>query len=241
MATQVRYALAVVLFLAGVGACTAEKPVEEKKTTPLMIVKPRQAVLTPEQRAELGFPSEMISRIELSAGAEASPYYVTVLMQTENLKGDKGFESRKLAGFSVRTRSSDEVIDKFRRELRAKGYLIFKTQRGYGRVPDIVSVIRGTSSYDILKILETEATAYHNDTRTIIAWLKSRQQEGSFVVTGGGADWVEARFVKPPKDYLAFSRKVAAFAPDVLSHGPRTVERLAEQIEKQNGFYLVWD
>jgi hypothetical protein len=61
------------------------------------------------------------------------------------------------------------------------------------------------------------------------------------VVTGAGSDWLEAKFVEPPQHILAFAKKVAAFAPDVLDHGPRTAEKLAAQMKKNNGFYLLWD
>jgi len=106
---------------------------------------------------------------------------------------------------------------------------------------DITTVIKGNNSYDILKIQGTEAQSYQLNTDAIIAWLKTRQHEGSFVVTGAGADWIEARFIKPPQNMIAFARQVALFAPDVLDRGYRTTEKLAEKMKKSNGFYLVWD
>jgi len=39
----------------------------------------------------------------------------------------------------------------------------------------------------------------------------------------------------------AFARKVVAFAPDVRLHGPRTAEKLAENMKKTNSFHLEWD
>jgi hypothetical protein len=38
-----------------------------------------------------------------------------------------------------------------------------------------------------------------------------------------------------------FATKIAVFAPDVLVRDTRTVEKLAEQMEQINGFYLSWD
>jgi hypothetical protein len=223
------------------GACTAEKPVEKKKPASVAVVKQKNAVLTDEQRSELGFAPDVIAQMELAAGTDAEPFFGTVLMKTENLKGDQGFESKKLAGFSVRTRNGDELIDSYRASLRSRGYLIFKSQRGYGHLKDIVTIIRGGNSYDVLKTQRTEAPSYQLDTGAIIAWLKARQQEGAFVVTGAGPDWLEARFIKPPKQQLSFAKKIAAFAPDVLAHGPKTMEDLAERMQRDNGFYLVWD
>jgi hypothetical protein len=218
-------------------ACTVEKPVEQKKPAPIAIVKPKLQRLTPEQRAELKFPPDLIEKLEAAAGAKAEPFFTTVVLQSENLKGEEKFESKKLAGFSVRTTKADELIAAFRQ----KGYQIFKSHKGYGTLPDLVTVVKGNNSYDVLRIQGTEAASYHHDTKTIIAWLKARQREGSFVITGAGPDWVEARFIKPPQDMIAFAQNMSVFAPDVLVRDTRTVEKLAEQIEKTNTFYLTWD
>lgn len=223
-----------------ISACKAEKPVETKKPEPAAIVRPKHPVLSPEQRAELGFPEDLIAKLELSAGAEAEPFFVTVVVPSQNLKGEKGFEKEKLAGFSVRTKNADELITSYRAGLRVRGYLIFKSHRGYGSLPDIVTIVKGNNSYDILKIQGTEASNYSLDTKAIIAWLKQQQLLGSFVITGAGADWVEARFIKQPANMRAFARKVYAFAPDVRQYGP-TVDKLVERMKKMNGFYLVWD
>ncbi len=240
MATAVRLFVVTILILA-FGACRTEKPVEQKKPAPVVVIKPKHALLSNEQRETLGFPPDIIAAAELAAGSEAEPFFVTLLLRTENLKGDQGIESKKLAGFSVRARNSDDLMDSCRASLRARGYLIFKSQKGYGSLPDIVTVIKGNNSYDVLKIQGTEAQNYQLDTKAIIAWLKARQQEGSFVVSGAGSDWLETRFIKPPKDPLSLARKIAAFAPDVLTKGPETAEKLVERMQRNNGFYLVWD
>ncbi len=224
-----------------VSSCKAEKPVEQKKPAPAVILKPRPALLTPEQRRELNFPADVVEDVERTAGARAEPFFSTVALQSENLKGGTGLEGKKLAGFSVRTTKADELIASFRAPLRTKGCLIFKSQKGYGTLPDIVSVVRGGNSYDILKIQGTESAGHRLDTKTIIAWLKAQQKEAPFSITGAGPDWVEARFVKPPKDVFTFAKKVAEFAPDVLVRDTRTVEKLAEWMEQAEGFYLSWD
>jgi hypothetical protein len=224
------------------GCSSSEKPVEPpKKPAPVVIVKPRRPVLTQEQRSELGFSPDVIEKVAVAAGSEAEPFFVSVLVRSENLKGEKGFEKQKLAGFSVRTKQADDLITSFRAGLRARGYLIFRSRKSYGDLPDIVTVVKGNNSYDILKIQGTEASNYRLDTKAIIAWLRTQQQQGTFVVTGAGPDWIEARFIKPPKNMTAFARKVIAFAPDVRLHGPRTAEKLAEKMKKTNSFHLEWD
>lgn len=240
MATQGRKFIALLALLLFVVACKAEQPAEQKKSAPLVIVKPKKKVLTPEQRRALAFPEDLIAKIELAAGAEAEPFFMTVMMQTENLRGEKGIEGKKLVGFSVHATDGDELIASIRASLRAQGYLIFKTNRGVGKVRDTVSVIRGRNSYEILKVQGTEAPSYHLDTKAITVWLKERQKDGPFVLTGAGTDWLEARFVKSPADLSAFAKKVASFAPDVI-RGNDTLEELVERMEKDKGFVLVWD
>ncbi len=204
-------------------------------------MKSRPQALTPDQRAELGFPDEIIQRIEQAAGAEAAPFFETVLIPSANIKGKKGLERNRLAGFSVRTKRAEKIINDHSRPLRAGGYLIFRSEQNYGSVPDVLTVIRGNNSYDILKTQRTEAPHYNLDTPAIIKWLKARQKEGSFVITGAGADWVEARFIKSPKKMSAFAKKVYAFAPDVVTQSGINVEKLSARMKQMNGFYLVWD
>ena len=241
-ATAGRYLVLGLISISLIAACSAEKPVEPpRKPEPAKIVKPRREVLTPEQSKELSFPADLIAMVERAAGAEAEPFFVSVVVPAENLKGEKGFEKEKLVGFNVRTKKAEELITSFRAGLRVKGYLIFRSHKSYGDLPDIVTVVKGNNSYDILKIQGTEAPNYRLDTKAIIAWLKDRQKEGTFAVTGAGSDWVEARFIKTPANMHAFAKKVLAFAPDVLAHGPTTAEKLAQKMKKTNSFYLEWD
>jgi hypothetical protein len=232
--------IALVLF-AGCKSEEKPKPVEPPKPAPLVIVKPKPRTMTPEERKELGFPKSIISDLEAAAGAEAEPFFETVVSSSENLRGENEIERKRLAGFSVRTANADEIIATFSRPLRAKGYLIFRSRQNYGNVPDVVTVIKGRSSYDILRVQKTEAPAYRLETGAIIAWLRERQKDGAFVVTGASQDRVEARFIRQPADMRAFARKVLAFAPDVRHEGPKTAEELAEWMKETKGFSLVWD
>ena len=224
-------------------ACSGEIPVESKKPAPAptVVLKPKPLLMSAAERVELGFPARMMSDIESAAGARAEPFFVVVLVRSENLKGDKGYENNKLAGFSVRTKNADDLITSVSRSLRRQGYLIFRSKKNYGDMPDVVTVVKGSNSYDILKIQKTEAPNYHLETGAIITWLKSMQKLAPFVITGAGADRVEGRFIKPPNDMKSFAKKIAAFAPDTLSHGKGTIDHLIKQMTKNNGFFLVWD
>ncbi len=218
-----------------------QMPAGRDHSDPLVIVRSQRAYLTAVQRRNLGFPPDVIAKVERAAGAEAEPFFISVLEHSENLKGGTGFEEKRLVGFSVHTAKADRLIASFRRGLRIRGFLIFRSRNQYGNLPDVVTVVRGTSSYDLLKLQQTEAPSYHLSTKKIIAWLKARQREGPFVITGAGQYWVEARFVRPPQDRLSFARQIASFAPDVLVRGPHTVQGLAKRMQEENGFRLLWE
>jgi hypothetical protein len=211
------------------------------KPAPLVIVKPKPRVMTDAQRSELGFPPEIIAETETAARTPAEPFYEEVMIRSANLKGDVMIASATLSGFSVRTQDADRLIAELSPSLRKRGFLIFRSQQNVGAVPDIVTVVRGSSSYDILLIQRTESPRHHLDTKKIIAWLRQQQKLGSFVITGAGADWLEARFVRPPQNMSAFALNVAAFAPDVLSENKDSIERLADTMTRTNGFTLWWD
>jgi len=235
-----RYFLIVVL-LSGLFACKAEAPMEHKKPAPAVIIKPKYPVLTREERENLGIPAGLTSQLELAAGSEAEPFFVTVVVHAENMKGERGFEKERLAGFSLHTKHGDELITSYRAPFRAKGYLLFRSQKSHGKLNDIITVVKGSTTYDIVKIQRTEAPNYKLDEKAIIAWLKERQKEASFVITGAGPDWLEAQFTKPPRNVRSFAKKIVAFSPDVLEHGPVTIEKLVERMNRTNGFFLVWD
>ncbi len=237
------YVIAGFFFAVVVPACSTDKPAAPPKKTEqqVVLVKPKRPVMTEDQRKELGFPSDVIAKVELAAGAEAEPFFVVVEVPSKNLKGEEGLEQQQLKGFSVHTKHADELIIELGARLRARGFLIFRSVKSYGELPDLVTVVRGHSSYDILKIQGTEAPNYHLDTKAIVAWLKKRQQDGTFTVTGAGPDWLEARFIKPPRNMLSFAWKSVAFAPDVRTHSHGSVAKLAEKMKRTNSFTLEWD
>jgi hypothetical protein len=239
----VRYRILLLLFAAITccWGCEGTKPEPEHKPEPVVILKPRPKLLTAEQKAELGFPPEIIAQVEQAAGAPAEPFLEDVMLRSSNLKGDVMITSGRLSGFSVHARNADQIISDLWRGLRSQGFLIFRSEQNVGSVPDVVTVVRGGNTYDILKVQRTEAPHYHLDTKAIIAWLKEQQKQGPFVITGAGADWVEASFVRPPKNMGAFARRVVSFAPDVLREGPHTVDKLADRMAETNGFHLLWD
>jgi hypothetical protein len=222
-------------------ACASEKAEEPRKASPVVVFKSRPQALNQEQRNELSFPPELIVQVEAASGGAAEPFFETIWSPSKNLKGDIMLGGERLAGFSVHTTRAETVISDFSDTLRKQGFLIFMSEQNFGSVPDAVTVIKGTNQYDILTMQKTEGTNYKLTTAAIVKWLKARQKRHPFVITGAGPDWVEARFIKPPKDMNAFAREIHAFAPDVVSQGEKSVSKLAQQMKQSNSFYLWWD
>jgi hypothetical protein len=237
----------IALTVLSLAACSAEDRRTAKATAGAakpdapIIVKARPKVMTAEQKAELAFPPDVIAQVEAAAGAAAEPFFEDVMMRSANLKGDVMIATAKLSGFSVHTKNAEEIIAGLSRSFRSRGFLIFLSEQNYGNVPDVVTVVRGESSYDILRIQKTEAPHYHLDTASIIKWLRVQQKQGSFIITGAGADWLEASFIKQPRNMRRFAGNVASFAPDVLREGPSSVDKIADRMATTNGFRLVWD
>jgi hypothetical protein len=241
MGLRHRIILALVAAIVCFAGCEGTKTEAPQKPAPMVILKPRPKLLTPEQRAELGFPPEIIAQVEKEAGAPAEPFFEDVMLRSANLKGDVMITTGRLSGFSVHVGNAEELIAGLAETLRSQGFLIFRSEQNVGSVPDVVTVVRGGNSYDIVAVQQTEAPHYHIDTAAIIRWLKTQQKRGTFVITGAGADWLEARFIRQPKNMPAFARAVAGFAPDVLREMQGSEERLAAWMAETNGFRLVWE
>jgi hypothetical protein len=238
-----RYILLIGLILVAALSCSQQEATNAPgtKTAPMVLLKPKPKVMTAAQRTELDFPPDIISQVEAAGGAPAEPFFEDVMIRSSNLKGDVMLATARLSGFSVHTQRAEEIISSLSPSFRAQGFLVFKSQQNYGNVPDVITVIRGQNSYDILLIQKTEAPRHHMDTKAIIKWLKGQQRTATFVITGAGADWLEARFIAPPKNMNAFARSVAAIAPDVLAENKGTIERLADTMTRTNGFSMWWD
>ena len=89
------YAVLIAIVIASLSACSSERQEEPKQPLSSAIVVSKRPVLSQEQRSELGFPADVIAKVELAAGADAEPFFVSVVVRTENLKGEKGFRERE--------------------------------------------------------------------------------------------------------------------------------------------------
>ena len=75
----------------------------------------------------------------------------------------------------------------------------------------------------------------------ILARAKKWDARFGLVLRGAGFDWLEAEFVRPPKDMLELAKEVYEFCPDVVDQGTETVKVLATEMKRTSAVYLWWD
>lgn len=123
------------------------------------------------------------------------------------------------------------------REQVPPGHLVFRS----GRRLDHVAVLRADDPYAPLRVMSTNGANYGLYTDEVIARLREWDARYGVRITGAWGDWVEAGFVRPPPDMLAFAREVYDFCPDVVDQGTETVEALAEEMRRSSTVFLWWD
>lgn len=144
--------------------------------------------------------------------------------------------------FEMKKNKAIEMVYKLKNELKAQGYIIFIAESNHFSLSlDKVAVLKTDDQFEILSIQGTNAANYNLETVDIVNKLKEWNEDYPFEIVGCGFDWVEAKFIKPPIDMLKFAKEVYAFCPDVVDQGTETVEKLAEDMIKDNSLFLWWD
>lgn len=143
--------------------------------------------------------------------------------------------------FTAKEKDAAKIMEELRDAFAAKGYLLFMTERNYGYDPDTVVVFKTTDQFLLPERIGTNGLNYDIETEDVIQQLKRWHAKAPFTIIGCGTDFIEARFIKQPKNMLAFAEEVYEFCPDTVDQGAGSVEELAEEMEKNNVFYLWWD
>ena len=153
----------------------------------------------------------------------------------EEFEFDKGIQIKTTANAAI------QLIENLYPSFNSKGYFIFIAEQNYGYGPDIVAVIQSNDQFDILKIRGTNAPNYNHDEKWVIELAKNIHTKYPFEIIGADHDWFEARFLKPPTDWLAFAQELYEVCPDIVDQGTGTVEGLANEMKETNLLYLWWD
>jgi hypothetical protein len=102
-------------------------------------------------------------------------------------------------------------------------------------------VAPGKDQFDILRVAATDGTNYGLGTEAIVTELKAWDRDFGIDIWQAETDTVQLRLKKPPKDMMAFARRVYAFCPDIVDQGTGSVEELARTIAREKAVYLWWD
>lgn len=136
--------------------------------------------------------------------------------------------------------SAREAIHALRDAL-PPGYLVFRSEQNFHRGDDRVAVLRADDPFDPLRVMGTNGDNFDIDPDQVIDRVRAWDARFGLRITGAAMDWLEAEFVRPPDDMLAFAHEVYDFCPDVVDQGTQTVEALAEAMRDGNTVYLWWD
>jgi hypothetical protein len=127
------------------------------------------------------------------------------------------------------------------RERLGPGYLVFTADQGFGMTPDSIGIIASKDQFDILRVRNTDGINYDIPADSVLALALMWDRQYGLEITGAGMDWFEARFIRPPADWLAFAKELYAICPDIVDQGTESVEALAAEMRRSNTLYCWWD
>lgn len=151
--------------------------------------------------------------------------------------------TKKHNGFSVKTdeQSAKKMVFDLKDELKDKGYLIYISEVHFGFEPDVVSVLKSTDQFEILRVEETSAVNYDMDNQMVLEKLQEWNRQYPFQIIGADGSRVEAIFTTLPKNMKAFAKEVYDFCPDVVDQGTGSVNELKKEMTDSKMLYLWWD
>jgi hypothetical protein len=196
-------------------------------------VKLDNAEKTLIKKSGIGITTAFI--IKNSIGAACAPYHALVGKAKDG--SDKATSGIALY---CESREADEIMEKYRQPLKARGIMLFLSQENFDTRPDEIALLKTRDEFDTLRAMGTCTPNYDLDTDDIINILKSWQKMCSFEITGAGTNWVSADFIKQPADMKDFASKVYDICPDVVDQGTGSVDNMAEEMKDQNFVYLWW-
>ena len=191
-----------------------------------------QPAAKPIVAAEVGLPDSALAIVrEVAAGPV-----------TELLPYDSNGDLMPPRGvlFGVAHKQVKSKIARLRERLGA-GYLVFEAQRGYGFSPDSIGVVGSSDRFDILRVRSTDGINYDITRDSVMALVRGWDAQFGLEFTGAARDWFEAKFIRPPADWLAFAAALYKVCPDIVDQGTNTVTALADEMRKTNVLFCWWD
>jgi hypothetical protein len=171
---------------------------------------------------------------EASALLGANPQSLRAGADNEEVKGGVSFE--------VPHDKVEAILLQTHTDFLAKGFYLFRHDQsfGIGGRPDRIGLLPTTDKYAVMAAMDTNGDNYEIGSADVIAWMKELEAEQPFVLTGIGFDYMEGRFTAPVKDPSGLARRMYQFCPDIVDQGVGTVDKLAEELQKES-LYFWWD
>jgi hypothetical protein len=181
---------------------------------------------------EVGIPDSTMRVIKEVTGAE-----LTALVPLDSL--GQPLPPRGI-GFGVSAGDLAATSVSLRARL-GPGFIVFRSEQGFGRHPDSVGIIASADPLDILRIRATNGTNYDIFNDSIIALVRHWHDALGFRLDGAGFDWLEGSFPSGNPNFDSLAVVVNAVCPDVVTQGTETVDALASEMRKSGTLYCWWD
>lgn len=231
-----KHPILFLLFLTALASC-GQNPSGKLKATDNNATANEQALLD-----SIGFEPFVLAHVRKFSQAPISRLQRSFSIYYSTEKELKT-TTKKHNGFSVKTdeQNAREMVLNLKDELKEKGYLIYISDVHFGYEPDVVSVLKSTDQFEILRVEETSAVNYDMDNQMVLEKLQEWNKQYPFQIIGADGSRVEAIFTTLPKNMKAFAKEVYEFCPDVVDQGTGSVKELEKEMTTSRTLYLWWD
>ncbi len=155
-------------------------------------------------------------------------------------QGDVPLEQGR--SFTAEPRIAQRLLDGSHDAFKRAGLFLFRYERSFGVAgeKDHVGLLRTADASAVIRLIGTAGPRGAPSSDAIVAWLEALAKEEPFELSEIGADYVAGRFARAPKDPMAFAKRCAAFAPELVAGRASTLELLAHEIAADRTLYLIW-
>ncbi len=142
--------------------------------------------------------------------------------------------------FALDSRTAERLLTGSHAAFRAAGLYLFRYERNFGLEKDRVAVLATGDRDAVIRRMGTSGHRLGVSGEQIAAWLNALEKEEPLQVDEIGADFVAGRFARTPKDPIAVAKRVAQFAPDLVTGHKDPIAGLADFISR-GVLLLIWD
>jgi hypothetical protein len=142
--------------------------------------------------------------------------------------------------FAMDAKTAQRLLAGSHASFMKAGFYLFRYERGYGLEKDRVGVMATADRDVIIRRIGTSGHRLGITGEQIAAWLRQLEKDEAVVVDEIGSDFVAGRFERTPKDPVALAKRVAQFAPDLVTGHKDPIGGLADFIHRGT-LLLIWD